>query len=317
VSEPSLISVIIPAWNARPFLRQALESVLAQQGVALEVIVIDDCSPDPLDDIVRDLADRRLKYLRLPQNRGPGGARNFGIDQAQGAWIAVLDADDLFGPDRLSMLIQIAQEAGADIVADNLRRTSFEAPFGAIGALHLDEQLDGALEEIDFARFAQQNRIFQGAPLLGYLKPMFRSSFLNAHALRYDEQLRIGEDYQIVAEALLAGARYVRVRQARYIYRSRPGSISHRLGQAEIEAMVLAEDRICERWRGQMSRGELRAQTRRMNSLFDARAFVGMVEALKAKDFARAALLGLGRPAALRHLAMPISARLRPRAFAS
>ena len=88
------------------------------------MIVADDHSSDSLDDLVASYGDRRVTCLRLPENRGPGGARNAALDKALGSWVAVLDADDLFKAGRLEPLIKIAESKGADIAADDLVRVS-------------------------------------------------------------------------------------------------------------------------------------------------------------------------------------------------
>ena len=153
------MSVIIPAWNARAFLKQAIDSALQQQNLELEVIVADDHSLDSLDDLVESYGDRRVTYLRLPENRGPGGARNAALDKALGRWIAVLDADDLFKAGRLEALIKIAEAKGADIAADDLVRIAIDQQISS--DLCPPKSSDDDVQVIDYATFASENRIFQ------------------------------------------------------------------------------------------------------------------------------------------------------------
>lgn len=94
------ISVIIPAYNSASTLSRALDSVLAQTWPAHEIIVVDDGSTDATSDIVNDYADR-VRYVRQ-DNAGPSAARNRGVAEANGEWIAFLDADDWYYPDRLA-----------------------------------------------------------------------------------------------------------------------------------------------------------------------------------------------------------------------
>jgi len=93
-----MISVIIATKNGERFIERAIRSVLAQQGVALEVIVVDDASTDGTADIVRAIArhDARVMYIHREKSSGPGKARNEGIAQAHGEYIAVIDDDDLW-----------------------------------------------------------------------------------------------------------------------------------------------------------------------------------------------------------------------------
>jgi glycosyltransferase involved in cell wall biosynthesis len=103
VSEP-LVSVIIPAYNAVRYIREAVGSVLAQDYTRLEIIVVDDGSTDnTLDEVPRD--DARIRTLRQA-NTGPAAARNLGASVAKGEFLAFLDCDDVWLPGKLTAQIQ-------------------------------------------------------------------------------------------------------------------------------------------------------------------------------------------------------------------
>jgi glycosyltransferase involved in cell wall biosynthesis len=107
--DPALLSVIIPTYNSAHYLPAALESVNAQAYRPLEVIIIDDGSTDDTATIVADF----FRHTGLPgcyryqTNQGPGAARNHGLTLASGGWIAFLDADDLWLPDKTSRQMQV------------------------------------------------------------------------------------------------------------------------------------------------------------------------------------------------------------------
>lgn len=111
--QPPLASVIIPAYNAERFLRQAVESALAQSHPNVEVIIIDDGSTDGTRQLAEELAktDERVRVL-TQGNAGVGAARNRGIAEARGEYIAPLDADDFWYPDKLSRQIGLLEERG-------------------------------------------------------------------------------------------------------------------------------------------------------------------------------------------------------------
>jgi glycosyltransferase involved in cell wall biosynthesis len=109
----STISVIIPAYNAEAYLAEALESVLAQGEPIHEVIVVDDGSTDRTAEVAAKFG-APIRYLRQ-DNAGASAARNHGIREATGEWIAFLDADDLWEPHRLSAECRIL-EANPDLV---------------------------------------------------------------------------------------------------------------------------------------------------------------------------------------------------------
>src|SRR4051794_35917348 len=94
------VSVIIPVRNARPYVEAAVQSVFAQAGVDLEVVVVDDGSTDGSADLVRDLSDRRIRMVPGPR-QGISAAMNAGLEAARGESVCRCDADDLYPPGRL------------------------------------------------------------------------------------------------------------------------------------------------------------------------------------------------------------------------
>lgn len=99
-----LVSIITPSFNSEKFISQTLLSVLNQTHQNWELLIVDDCSTDATFSIISDFAaqDSRIKVFKLETNSGAGVARNFAIQQAQGNFIAFLDADDLWKPEKLA-----------------------------------------------------------------------------------------------------------------------------------------------------------------------------------------------------------------------
>ncbi len=97
-----LVSVVIPMYNAAAYLQDCLDSVLAQTYKNIEVIAVDDGSPDHCADIIRACDDPRVTLVQQ-RNRGLAGARNTGICRASGDYIAFLDSDDMWRPEKLEM----------------------------------------------------------------------------------------------------------------------------------------------------------------------------------------------------------------------
>src|SRR5262245_55808061 len=101
-----LVSIVIPAYNAAPFIGDALQSVFAQTYSDYEVIVVNDGSPDT-DELLKVLAPFRDRLTYLEQeNKGPSAARNHAIEKARGEFIAFLDSDDSWLPDYLTEQIK-------------------------------------------------------------------------------------------------------------------------------------------------------------------------------------------------------------------
>lgn len=203
------VSVIVPAYNAAGTIERAVVSALAQTLEPSEIIVVDDCSSDGTVDLVarRFGAEPRVRVLSTSANSGPSRARNVAIAAARGDWIALLDADDAWLPERLDTLLRQAEEY--DIVADNLLAFD-DKTSEVVGRLfrrnfHGRVGLREFLDEVDLVD-------------LGLLKPLIRRDFFVRNAFRYDERMRYAEDMMLYCEMLCAGGRFRVLDYAGYIY---------------------------------------------------------------------------------------------------
>lgn len=118
MSTPPLVSVIIPAYKAAAFVAKAVDSILAQDHAPIEIIVVDDCSPDDTAGALKPHVDAgQVRLIRQERNQGVAVARNTGIRASSGAFIAFLDADDLWLPHHLSRALSVLQShADIDVV---------------------------------------------------------------------------------------------------------------------------------------------------------------------------------------------------------
>lgn len=107
---PSRVTTIIPAFNAAAHIRRAIDSALAQNISAAEIVVVDDCSQDSTADIVKGYGEP-VRLVQHQRNCGASSARNTGIANARGVYVAFLDADDEWLPEKLSKQLQIMDEA--------------------------------------------------------------------------------------------------------------------------------------------------------------------------------------------------------------
>lgn len=136
-----LISVVLPVWNGTRFLEAALLSVLKQTWKNIEVIVVDDGSTDESPSIVSAIAksDPRVRLLRFSTNQGVAKARNYGIDQAEGDLVAMLDCDDYWEEEKLEVQLKALKERDADfcfssfyIIDKNRKKKFYDVPAGPI-----------------------------------------------------------------------------------------------------------------------------------------------------------------------------------------
>ena len=115
------VSIIIPVYNVEPFLARCLDSVVGQTLRGIEIICVDDGSPDRSIDILNRYAaqDDRIRVISQ-ENRGLGGARNRGFDAATGEFILFVDSDDWIDPAYCERLYEAAREAEADIACASM-----------------------------------------------------------------------------------------------------------------------------------------------------------------------------------------------------
>jgi len=299
------VTVVIAAFNAESTIERAIVSALMQDDVSVEVIVVDDCSRDTTRETVLAIDDPRVRLIAHERNKGPGGARNTAFDAASGRWLAVLDADDTIYSDRLSRLVHQAEETGADVIVDNLDIVS---PQGVCRTMFAEADLSRR-PWMTLEAFISSNVLFRSTYNYGYMKPVFSRSFLDGHGLRFDESLRIGEDYILLASALAAGGRCTVCPRVGYAYHLTDGSISSVLKRHHVEAMLAADAAFVQSF--PLDTAALRAQRQRRRSLEQARSFLALIDHFKQGAVAPALVTALRDPLALRHLRMPIAARLR------
>jgi succinoglycan biosynthesis protein ExoO len=282
------VSVVIAAWKAAAFIHHAIDSALASEGVTVEVIVVDDASPDSTYDTVTAIAakDPRVRVDRCETNGGPSQARNRAIAMAHGTFIAVLDADDAMDAHRLRDLVKLAEASHADVAVDNLLEVDeLNRPVG--DGRFLKSDAFQRPQQISLETWIRHNHPMERGDCLGYLKPLFRRTALDRLAATYDPALRNSEDYYIVANMLAAGARMAYAPSRGYRYTRSAASTSHRLKPEQTQAWLKAETAFVARHAAKLSSTEQAALRIRMRKLRDVHQFVGTVAAISARSPAR------------------------------
>ncbi|MCO5065960.1 MAG: glycosyltransferase family 2 protein [Rhizobiaceae bacterium] len=277
-----LISVIVANYNGERFLRRSIASILSQTHRNLEVIVSDDGSTDGSLTVLEELArdDPRVRFLADGTNGGPSRARNRALDAARGEWVAVVDSDDLLHPERFERMLAVATSHSADAVADNLLHFQDDRTAPAT-LLFSDEQFD-RMFQLTAELAVRADTEGSGLPNFGYLKPFIRTARLGG--LRYDERLKIGEDYDFMLRLLLKGAKFLIVPEPTYLYRRHSTSTSHRLSVKAVEEQIEGQLRL----ESELTSAEpaLKAElAARMAALQRGLRFEKLVAAIKDKRF--------------------------------
>lgn len=208
---PPLVSVVVPAYDVAGYLPACLDSVLAQTHRALEVVVVDDGSPDESGAIAERYAERDPRVRVLHQdNRGLGGARNAGAGLASGDFLAFLDADDELPRDAIATLVRAARP-GVDLVTGNVVR--FRGGDGEDRIPWMD-RMHAERAEVGIREHPE---------LLGDVfawNKLFRRSFWDAAGLSWPERVRY-EDQPTTTAAYLAAERIAVLPEVVYRWRVR------------------------------------------------------------------------------------------------
>ncbi|MCX4786685.1 MULTISPECIES: glycosyltransferase family 2 protein [unclassified Streptomyces] len=188
------VSVIIGAYEAMPYLIRCLESVEAQTIGAdrIEMVAVDDGSTDGTGEYLEEFAARSAvatRVIRQANSGGPSGPRNVGLGLARGRYVFFLDADDYFGDEALERMVAMADRAHTDVVLGKVVGVNRGAPMSMWTATR--SRVDIYNSKIIYTLSAQK---------------LFRRELLERIGLRFDEELRTGEDALFTMEAYLRGA---------------------------------------------------------------------------------------------------------------
>ena len=204
------VSVIVPVHNGARFLRHALDSVLVQRHVALEILVVDDGSTDETPDVVRGV-NAPIRYVRQ-DNRGPAAARNAGIRLARAEVLAFVDADDLWPADKLARQLPLLSDGSVDIAMGYTQPIVMTRP---------DEDVT-ALRPV----LAPRLTLSVGANL-------YRHSVFERFG-PFDESIRTAEDLDWLLRAREAGASIELLNAVTLLYRENPESLTYGLDAAQL-----------------------------------------------------------------------------------
>jgi succinoglycan biosynthesis protein ExoO len=192
------------------------------------------------------------------------------------------------------------------VVVDNMEVIPLEG--GAAQPMFSREELE-ARPLMTLAAYIRSNVIFGSTFNFGYMKPIFERRFLEQHHLRFDETLRIGEDYVLLASTLASGGRCAVEPSAGYVYHLRHGSISRVLKLHHLEAMLSSDEAFLSRYG--LDEDAMAAQRHRTRSIREAASFITLVDEIKKRSVGGFLKTAIGHPQALKHLRMPIAVRMR------
>ena len=211
------VSIIIPVYNVASYLTACLDSIFAQgvDDTNFEVICVNDCSPDNSREIVVEQQKKHnnLRLIEHAENRKAGGARNTGVDVAQGEWIWFVDADDTIEQDALKKVLYHCRIDNLDALCFNYQLLYEDR---TVGEQVFDDSSDVQSGENFLINTFADGIIYH----LGYpVRTIYRRSVLLDYGIRFPEQLLYGEDTTFMAEAIMYSRRVTAISDVLYNYR--------------------------------------------------------------------------------------------------
>lgn len=215
------VSVVVPLFNAVTTIRSTINSIISQQHIDVELIVVDDCSSDGSYELVREIASRdpRIKVYQTPINcGGPAGPRNLGIHNATKSWIAFCDADDIWLFNKLSEQVNIAKLTNSRFICTRVRNFVNESSINDFNPDYID-------------RISEYSRIYFNQMIFKNIIPT--SSVLVARSLvdevgefNISSELIAVEDYDYWLRALRIESRCIKLRKSYVLYRISENGLS-------------------------------------------------------------------------------------------
>ena len=228
----STVSIIVPVYKVEDYIRECLDSILAQTYPDFELILVDDGSPDDCGRICDDYAkgDNRIKVVHKV-NGGISSARNAGLEVAKGEWIMHVDGDDWIEPDMIESLIEAAQITGADMVIGDFVKYGPSAGYNKLPTWSSDKKK------------SMTNYIaYVMTTIWGSIA---KRSLYADHSLKSPDGISYCEDFHLIVRLCHFANKIVNVHRPFYHYRYRPTSImSNMNGKTEADEQWVYQDTI-------------------------------------------------------------------------
>lgn len=227
------ITVIIPVYNVEPYLHQCLDSVINQTYQNLEIIIVDDGSPDRCGEICDEYAlkDSRIQVIHK-KNGGLSAARNDALKKVTGEWISFVDSDDWCELDLYEKVIEKACESQAEIVMFSLFRNLPNSE-ERISAFDRDFETSDrkTISSLQYSALSYRYNPYPSASLWGQGFPwdkLFKTSLIKDHNLRFAENIRANEDVIFNIHAFQHATKVKFFDLPLYHWRLNPESIGHK-----------------------------------------------------------------------------------------
>lgn len=212
-------SIIVPVYNVKEYLKKCVDSILAQTENDFELLLIDDGSTDESGTLCDTLAetDKRIRVIHQ-QNQGLGGARNTGIDAAQGDWLLLVDSDDWIEPETLEKALSTAKATSADMVVFDFRSVSMQGD--------TLQTFDSGLPKNTALSLTEHKDILLTSPCAW--NKLYKAKLFKDSGIRYPSRVWY-EDIRTTLKLMTAANSIAAADYVGYNYLQRPGSIMNNI----------------------------------------------------------------------------------------
>ena len=282
-----MVSVIMPVYNGALTLEGSVDSVLVQTFRNFELIVCNDGSTDQTRKILETITDERVRVVHHVSNLGEGPARDRAIMMAKGVWLAFIDADDAWIPERLETLLHYAGASAEKIMFDDILECH-DTPSGMVPwqVLRGKYAFDGNGIEpvyVPIEKFLTAERFL--------IKPLIPLKYVNQYHVNHSCR-RYGEDIEFFIELFARGLQLCYIPKPMYYYRITPGSMSSIANRSTMMREVL-ENAIN---KFEYAPSVQVALYKKIKSVVRTERYRPFVIELKKKNFSRALLLAYQSP---------------------
>lgn len=223
-----MVSIIVPVYNVEKYLPRCVASLRAQTLTDIEIILVDDGSPDGCPEMCDRFAaeDKRIRVLHKP-NGGLSSARNAGLDVATGKYIGFVDSDDTVKPDMYEKMVMAIEKDSTDFVMSDYIRVPSDSP----EYLKTTDIPGGKYSKADIRKTVFPSLIMGGdlnyGPLLSVWHCLYRADFLKQNNLRFENDVRWSEDNIFSAEVGYCANGFTYLKdEGLYCYYQNPGTIT-------------------------------------------------------------------------------------------
>ena len=246
-----LVSVIVPVYNVEAYLSKCVESLLSQTYPNLEVILVDDASPDDCAQICDQYAqkDARIKVIHKKVNAGLGEARNTGLEYASGTYVYFADSDDWLESKMLETMVQAMEQHEADLVMGGFKRCGSQGKSTVFQVVQSPCVWDGddVQRKVLLPMVAQKSEVGEDCTInMCVWTNLYRNSIIQKNHIRFlSEREYLSEDICFNLEYLLHTARVVMLPSTDYCYRYNPTSLTNRYKGKEYQKLTALYEAVC------------------------------------------------------------------------